>query len=99
MRRVEQINGMARTKLPWRGVGFPGKLKWIFRLLTGWLHTWQHSTIAKRIAFLERIAEHPEIERRFQSRLWALKWLIMLGLIGCLIALGAWQGWEVLLAV
>jgi Zn-dependent protease with chaperone function len=99
MRRVEQINGLARAKPPWRGVGVLGKLGWIFRLLTGWLHTWQHSTIAKRIAFLEQIAKHPEIELRFQARLWALKWLIMLGLIGSLLGLCAWQGWEVLLAV
>ncbi len=99
MRRVEHINGMARSQPPWRGAGFLGKINCVFHLLTGWLHTWQHSTIAKRIGFLERIAERPEVERRFQARLWGLKWLIVLGLVGALGALVAWQGWEVLLAV
>ncbi len=98
LRRVEDINGMARPWPIWRGSGVLGKLNWIFRLLTGWLHTWQHSTIPKRIAFLHRIAADPEIERRFQRRVWILKSLVTVFLAGSIIALTVWKGWNVLVA-
>jgi Zn-dependent protease with chaperone function len=97
LRRVEEINGMVRPWPVWRGSGVLGKLNWIFRLLTGWLHTWQHSTIPKRIAFLHRIAGDAEIERRFQHRVWALKCLVIVFLAGSIIGLGVWKGWNVLL--
>ncbi len=97
LRHVEEINGMARTHANWSGAGFLGKLHFIFRHLTGWLHTWQHSTIQKRVAFLESIAVDPQIEQRFQRRVGILKWAVAVGLCLCVIALGAWQGWDVLL--
>ena len=97
LRRVEDINGLSRDKPRWRGVGLRGKLHWVFRLLTGWLHTWQHSTIAKRVAFLERISQDREVERRFQTRVFAWKCAIALGLIGALIGVGAWKGWDLLI--
>ena len=97
LRRVEEINGMARLSPVWRGTGVLGKLNWIFRLLTGWLHTWQHSTIPKRIAFLQRVAADTEIERRFQHRVWALKCLVIVFLAGAIISLGIWKGFSVLL--
>jgi STE24 endopeptidase len=97
LRRVEDINGMNRPNPAWRGVSLLGKVHWIFRLLTGWLYTWQHSTISKRVAFLERMAVDPTVEQHFQSRIWVLKWLIAIGLLACLIGLGAWQGWDKLL--
>lgn len=97
LRRVEDINGMTRRHSTWRSAGLLGKLHWIFRNLTGWLHTWQHSTIPKRIAFLERVADDPAIERRFQSRVWTMKCVIILGLTGSLIGIGFWRGWDVLL--
>ena len=80
-----------------RGAGILGKLNWIFHLLTGWLHTWQHSTIEKRIDFLRRIAADPAIERRFQQRVWLVKWLVMIFLTGSLVFLGVWKGWDTLL--
>jgi len=97
LRRVEDINGMTRAPALWRGTGVIGKLNWVFRLLTGWLHTWQHSTIPKRIAFLERIAREPEVERRFQRRVWMLRCAILLALVGSLVGLALWQGWGILL--
>jgi Zn-dependent protease with chaperone function len=96
LKRVEDVNDMNRPPPPWRGVGILGKAHYIFRLLTGWLYTWQHSTISKRTAFLERVAKDPALERRFQFRIWALKWAIALGLIGALVGLGMWRGWSVL---
>jgi Zn-dependent protease with chaperone function len=97
LRRVEEINGMARPALRWRGVGIAGKAHWLVRLLTGWLHTWQHSTIPKRIAFLERVAQDPGIERRFQQRVWLTKCAVVAVLIVGVVALAVWQGWSVLL--
>ena len=97
LQRVEDVNGMARPKTPWRGTGFFGKFNWIFRLLTGWLHTWQHSTIQKRIAFLQRVMFDRSIERRFQYRLWYLRWAIIIGLLGTLVALICWRGLNVVL--
>ncbi|MCE9529587.1 MAG: M48 family metalloprotease [Planctomycetes bacterium] len=97
LRRVEDINGLNREKAHWRGTGILGKLNWIFRLLTGWLHTWQHSTIDKRIAFLEKVARDPEIERRFQRRVWLVRCGVALILIGAMVGLGLWKGWSILL--
>lgn len=97
LQRVEEVNGMTRVKVSWRGTGIRGKLSWIFRLLTGWLHTWQHSTIQKRIAFLQRVAQDRTIEERFQRRLWRLRWAIVIGLLGILGALVYWRGWHAVL--
>ena len=97
LERVEEVNGLTHTRSRWRGQGIFGKLNWIFRLLTGWLHTWQHSTIPKRIAFLQRVADDPKVEERFQRRLWRLRWAIMLGLFVVLGALIGWHGWDVVL--
>jgi STE24 endopeptidase len=94
LQRVEEVNGMSRPKMGWRGVGIRGKVSWIFNLLTGWLHTWQHSTIPKRIAYLQRVAADRRVEERFQRRLWRLRWAIMIALVGVLAALIRWRGWD-----
>jgi STE24 endopeptidase len=44
----------------------------------GWLHSWQHSTIAKRVAFLERMAADSSIEPKFQKRLFWAKAALLL---------------------
>jgi STE24 endopeptidase len=49
------------------------ELNGISRDRPGWLHSWQHSTIAKRVAFLERMAADPTLEPRFQKRLFQIK--------------------------
>ena len=97
LQRVADVNGLIRPRSAWRGTGILGKLNWIIRLLTGWLHTWQHSTIPKRIAFLRRVADDPQVNERFQRRLWCLRWAIILALFGALLALIWWNGWDVLL--
>ncbi|MBI3408405.1 MAG: M48 family metalloprotease [Planctomycetes bacterium] len=53
----------------------------------GWLSSWQHGTIAQRVAFLERMQAEPELESRFQRRLGVFKWGLAAGLLG-LTALG-----------
>src|SRR6516165_5572069 len=46
----------------------------------GWLSSWQHSTIALRVAFLEKMHADPAIETHFQRRLQWLKWGVVFGL-------------------
>ena len=59
------------------------KVAWlngISRDKPGWLSSWQHSTIARRVEFLERISADPALEPRFQRRVGLVKW----GLLLCL---------------
>jgi Zn-dependent protease with chaperone function len=48
----------------------------------GFLQSWQHSTIAKRVDFLERVMQEPAAEPRFQRRVLLMKYglLLLLGL-------------------
>ena len=54
----------------------------INRSRPGFLQSWQHSTIAKRVAFLDGVIVDREAEERFQRRLWRTKWALMLALGG-----------------
>lgn len=58
------------------------RLNGIPRDRPGWLSSWQHSTIAKRIAFLEHLERDPAIEPSFQRHVGFVK-------IGAILALGA----------
>ncbi|MBI3465769.1 MAG: M48 family metalloprotease [Planctomycetes bacterium] len=44
--------------------------------------SWRHFSIAKRVEFLERLAARPDLERRFQRIVWALKTLVIAALVG-----------------
>ena len=96
LRRVDAINGLTKPQPLWRGATVSGKVHWIFRLITGWLHTWLHSSIEKRVRFLEQVAISPSIEQRFQKRIYVIKWALALSLLAALAGLGAWQGLGVL---
>jgi Zn-dependent protease with chaperone function len=43
----------------------------------GFLQSWQHSTIARRVEFLDRVLLDQEVETRFQRRLLLTKWGLM----------------------
>jgi Zn-dependent protease with chaperone function len=47
----------------------------------GFLQSWQHSTIARRVEFLQSMLTDPGVERRFQRRVALFKWalLVLLG--------------------
>ena len=60
----------------------------IHRKRPGWLQSWQHSTIARRVAFLEGVLANPLAERHFQKRVRLIKWLLFLGLG---LSLAAWH--------
>jgi Zn-dependent protease with chaperone function len=53
-------------------------LNGIDRERPGWLSSWQHSTIARRVDFLRRMNVDPSLERRFQRRVGILKWAVVL---------------------
>jgi Zn-dependent protease with chaperone function len=73
------------------------RLNGISRDRPGWLQSWQHSTIARRVEFLQRIVEDPALERRFQRTVGLVKWGLLLGLGGLLFFLCLYFGWEKLL--
>jgi STE24 endopeptidase len=52
----------------------------------GWLSSWQHSTIARRVAFLEKMNADPALESHFQRRLSWVKWGVVFGLTAVLVA-------------
>ncbi len=55
----------------------------ISRSKPGLFQSWQHSTIACRVDFLQRVLSDPALEPRFQRRVALVKW----GLVACLGAL------------
>jgi len=54
------------------------RLNGLNRERPGFLQSWQHSTIAKRVDFLQRMLREPAVERKFQRRLLLLKCGLML---------------------
>jgi Zn-dependent protease with chaperone function len=65
------------------------RLNGISRDRPGWLMSWQHSTIAKRVDFLERMRSDPAIEPRFQRRVGLVKLAMLLSLtVVLLVVLG-----------
>jgi hypothetical protein len=58
----------------------------------GFLHSWQHSTIGRRVAFLQQILIDPQIEQRFQARVRLVKWALFLTLCCTLAALYVTSG-------
>jgi Zn-dependent protease with chaperone function len=69
------------------------RLNGISRDRPGWLQSWQHSTIARRVEFLQTILANPALERRFQRRVAAVKWALLLGL-GAALVLLITLGWK-----
>jgi Zn-dependent protease with chaperone function len=60
----------------------------------GFLQSWRHSTIARRVEFLERVLTDPVVERRFQRRVALVKWGLVLGIgaaIGVLVRINGWN--------
>jgi STE24 endopeptidase len=66
----------------------------ISRSRPGWLQSWQHSTIARRVEFLQGILADPTLERRFQRTVGRVKWGLALVLLLVLALLVSIQGLE-----
>jgi STE24 endopeptidase len=60
----------------------------------GFFQSWQHSTIARRVAFLRGMLAEPDVEPAFQSRLWRVKSGLLAGLLAALVALVLLHGWR-----
>jgi Zn-dependent protease with chaperone function len=72
-------------------------LNGISRDRPGVLQSWQHSTIARRVGFLERVIADPRVEPHFQRRNRLLKGLLLASLLGLVVVLGWSYGWDKLL--
>ncbi len=59
-------------------------LNGISRNRPGFLQSWQHSTIARRVDFLQRVLLDPSVEKRFQRRVALVKWSLFLVLGGAI---------------
>jgi STE24 endopeptidase len=66
-------------------------LNGISRSRPGWLQSWQHSTIAHRVEFLQRVRQDPQIEPRFQRTVSFVKWAVVLVLGGVLLTIWYFQ--------
>lgn len=66
----------------------------ISRSRPGWMQSWQHSTIARRVEFLQRILIDPGLEPRFQRTVNLVKWGLLLLVVAAYCLLGLTQGWE-----
>ncbi|MBV9125195.1 MAG: M48 family metalloprotease [Planctomycetes bacterium] len=74
------------------------ELNGISRNKPGWLQSWQHSTIARRVDFLQEVLAEPAREVRFQRAVGRVKLALLLGLGGLLLLLGSMPGgWQRLL--
>ena len=62
-----------------------------------WLRSWQHSTMARRVTFLQSLIGDPRRERHFQIRVTFLRWGLLVVLAAAVVALGEMVGWNVML--
>jgi Zn-dependent protease with chaperone function len=63
------------------------RLNGISRNRPGVLQSWQHSTIARRVDFLQRLRSDPSIEPRFQRTVRIVKWAVVVLLAVVLVVL------------
>jgi STE24 endopeptidase len=70
----------------------------ISRNRPGWLQSWQHSTIARRVDFLRSVLADPAVEPRFQRAVLYVKWAMLLGLGALMLLLGKHWEWSNLLS-
>lgn len=63
------------------------RINGISRDRPGWLSSWQHSTIARRVQFLQDVLANRGLERRFQRRVALVKAGMFVALVATLVAL------------
>jgi STE24 endopeptidase len=62
-------------------------LNGISRDRPGWLQSWQHSTIARRVHFLQQLLVEPKLESKFRRHVRFVKWMLLLGLVAAALAI------------
>lgn len=97
LERVEEVNGMARGSVRAGRGGLAGRAAGLLRLVGVWLATWQHGSIARRVAFLRTLADDFERERRFQRRVTLLRWGLLVLLAAGVLGAATLSGWRALL--
>jgi Zn-dependent protease with chaperone function len=70
------------------------RLNGISRHKPGWLQSWQHSTIARRVEFLQHMLLDPGLEPRFQRTVGRVKWGLVIGLACAFVVLAVIQWWH-----
>ena len=70
------------------------RLNGISREKPGFFQSWQHSTIARRVEFLQGMLADTTLEPRFQRKVALVKWGLLLGLGTALAILIAVEGWN-----
>jgi Zn-dependent protease with chaperone function len=75
------------------------RLNGISRDRPGWLSSWQHSTIARRVEFLQRMCGDATLEPRFQRRVRIIKWSLVLVLGALILTVYNLLGAEVFLKI
>jgi len=71
-----------------------GHLNGMSRDRPGWLQSWQHSTIARRIDFLHDVLADQAVEKRFQKRVALVKCALLLGVGAVLLTLTQVANWD-----
>jgi STE24 endopeptidase len=95
LERVEMINGSSRDSTHESRRGPFGRAAGLLRFVGVWLSTWQHGTIAMRVEFLRTL--DVEAEQRFQRQVTWLRWGLLLLLVGGVLGVAVWTGWQSIL--
>jgi len=93
LERVELVNCAAPIEAGRQRLTIWRAILGLFR----WFRTWLHSTMARRVAFLQCLIAEPQKERRFQRRIAVLRWGLLAVLAVALAVLGQMVGWDVML--
>jgi Zn-dependent protease with chaperone function len=75
------------------------RLNGISRDRPGWLSSWQHSTIARRVEFLQNMCVDPALEPRFQRRVRFIKWSMVFTLVSVIAAVYTLLGGETVMNI
>ena len=97
LERVEEINGQSRDSDRSERRGLIGRFAGVLRFVGVSLATWQHSTIAKRVAFLKTLPGSSGGEQRFQLQVTLLRWGLFLFLSGTILGVVLWNDWRKML--
>ena len=91
---VRALDRVYALNMPGAEDGARSGLGPLLRGALGWLRAWQHAPMPVRIRFLRSIADDRSREARFQRRLIAVRWALVLGLVGGVTLLAERIGWR-----
>jgi STE24 endopeptidase len=92
LEQAEELNGSGSPPTDNTGRGATRRITGLVRFVGVWLSTWQHGTIAKRIEFLKTL--DAQSERRFQWRVTAIRWGVLVLLLAGIVGVALWSGWQ-----